>query len=96
MKQYSTSGQITLENMSQAVWYNTWTMKKFKKYLKGDILDAGCGIGSFTKTLETYGNVWAIDTDAHCIQSTKNTAKQAHVGHGDIEKHTYFFKKKTF
>src|SRR3989338_7377722 len=28
------SGAKTLESMSQAVWYNRWTLSKFKKYLK--------------------------------------------------------------
>ncbi|MDP2684909.1 MAG: class I SAM-dependent methyltransferase, partial [bacterium] len=55
------AGGETLESMSQAVWYNRWTLNKFKKYLNGDILEIGCGIGNFTKELAKYGKVWAID-----------------------------------
>ena len=57
------TGTQTLESMSQAVWYNQWTVKKFEEYLKGDILEVGCGIGNFTETLRKYGEVWAIDIE---------------------------------
>ncbi len=94
---YAKEGHLTLETMSSAVWYNAWTVKKFERYLTGDILEAGCGHGSFTKTLATYGNVWAIDIDATCISTAKNQTRNiARVGYGDIENGSYFFKHKQF
>jgi len=95
MKQtYQADGHITLENMSVATWYNWWTTQKFEKYLKGTILDAGCGHGSFTKSLTDYGVVTAIDTDSHCIKKTKKlVGLQAKVGYGNIEENSYFFGK---
>ena len=64
-----TSGKQTLESMSQAVWYNQWTLNKFKDYLSGEILDVGCGIGNFTKTLSQFGKVYAIDINENYIKN---------------------------
>lgn len=88
---------ITLENMSQALWYNQWTLKKISHFLHGNILEVGCGIGNFTKTLIEYGETWAFDIDRDCVTETKQKlGKRAHVGLGNIEKGTYFFKDKSF
>lgn len=87
--------QQTLESMSQAVWYNRWTLNKFKKYLKGNILEVGCGIGNFTKSLKEYGDVYAIDINENYIKEVrKQIGEQA--GFGDIEKDKYFFGDKLF
>jgi ubiquinone/menaquinone biosynthesis C-methylase UbiE len=88
--------RMTLESMSQALWYNRWTLNKFQHVLTGDILEVGCGIGNFTKTLTEYGDVWAIDNNEHHLTITKKKNIDAHIGKGDIEKGTYFFKKKSF
>lgn len=91
------NGQKTLESMSQANWYNKWTLDKFKQYLNGDILEVGCGIGNFTKSLIKYGKVWAIDIDKKYIDETKESVdEKALVGVGDIEKGKYFFNGQKF
>lgn len=91
------NGQQTLESMGQATWYNNWLLKKFEPYLKGEILEVGCGIGNFTQTLAKYGQVTAIDINKNYLNKTKREVKdQALVGFGDIEKNHYFFKKKKF
>lgn len=93
---------ITLESMSQAFWYNQWTLNKFKPFLKGTILEVGCGIGNFTKSLVNYGNVWGIDIDKINLAKNKNIFTQGHrtkfkqIGFGDIEKGKYFFGNKKF
>lgn len=89
------SGQATLENMSQAVWYNRWTLNKFKQSLKGDILEVGFGIGNFTKDLAKFGKVWAFDIDQEYITKAKQN-KKIDVGFGDIEKGKYFFGDQKF
>lgn len=89
-------GFETLENMNQAKFYNKWTLKKFEKYLKGSILEVGCGIGNFTATLSIYGDVTAIDIDQNLIKKFTNKNTDIKVGFGDIEKGDYFFPKKTF
>lgn len=92
-----TPGGQTLESMSQASWYNRWTLKKFTKYLKGDILEVGCGIGNFTTTLVNYGQVWAIDINNEYIEKTQGKVRgKARVGFGDIEKGKYFFPSRNF
>lgn len=90
-------GAQTLESMSQAVWYNRWTLRKFTEYLKGDILEVGCGIGNFTSTLVNYGQVWAIDINNEYIKKTQDKVRRkAQVGFGDIEKGKYFFGNQKF
>lgn len=87
----------TLESMSQAVWYNQWTLGKFAKYLKGNILEIGCGIGNFTKTLTNYGQIWSIDIEENFLnQNKKLIGDKARVGFGDIEKGNYFFNNQKF
>lgn len=95
-KVYPKNGHITLESMSRATWYNNWTVKRFEKHLKGEILEIGCGIGSFTQTLPRYGSVHAIDIDEIGVRKTKLKTKEAKVGYGDIETGEYFFKNKKF
>lgn len=88
---------VTLESMSQAVWYNRWTVKKFERYLKGKILEVGCGIGNFTKILSKYGEVFAIDIDNDYIIAAQQTVKgKAMVELGDIENGESFFNGQKF
>ena len=87
----------TLESMGQAIWYNIWTMQKFSPYLKGEILEVGCGIGNFTNFLTNYGKLWAIDVEENYIRQTKKlVGGKAEVGFGDIESGKYFFDQKEF
>lgn len=91
------TGAQTLESMSQAIWYNQWTVKKFERYLSGDILEVGCGIGNFTKALQKYGTIWAIDINPQYIKQTQDLVGDGkRVGVSDIEKGEYFFEDKKF
>jgi len=54
-------GKNTLEIMSKAVWYNSWLFEQIKRYLRGDILEVGAGIGNFTSRFKEYGHVVAIE-----------------------------------
>ncbi|MDO8638632.1 MAG: class I SAM-dependent methyltransferase [Candidatus Daviesbacteria bacterium] len=91
------NGTQTLESMSQAVWYNQWILNKFKKFLNGEILEVGCGIGNFTKTLVNYGKVWTIDINSKYIEKVQEQIKGAvWSGYGDIEKGKYFFNNQKF
>ncbi len=80
------TGTKTLEIMSSANWYNNWLLKQFGRYLKGDILEVGAGIGNFTSKLSKYGRVTAIDYDP----------EYRNANFGDIEKGKYFFGKRKF
>lgn len=91
------SGIQTLESMSQAVWYNRWIVGKFDKYLKGKILEVGCGIGNFTKILTNYGEVFAVDIDRYYIaEAGKAVGGRVKVQLGDIGKSTDFFNGQKF
>lgn len=91
------SGSRTLESMSQAVWYNRWTLGKFSKYLNGQILEIGCGIGNFTKFLTKRGSLTTIDINQSYLKEAKHTAEGlVEIGFGDIEKGKYFFKTRKF
>lgn len=85
-------GAETLKRMDTARFYNEEIFSLAKPFLKGDILEVGCGIGSFTEKLISVGNVTAIDIEKYYISKTKKAlGKRAHVGFGDIEKGKYFF-----
>lgn len=55
------------EQMQKATNYNQWTFELFKKYIHGDILEVGCGVGSFTKLITEQSS---FDT-MHCIDISK-------------------------
>lgn len=86
-------GTKTLESMSQAVWYNSWLLGKFKKHLGKKILEVGCGIGNFSETISEFGKVWSIDIETEYVKKKKKTS---HIGFGNIEAGKYFFKKQKF
>lgn len=86
------TGEKILEIMSSAIWYNNWLLNQISKYLRGDILEVGAGIGNFTLKLSKYGKTTAIDYDSDYTSSTS----RKNANFGDIEKGKYFFGKKTF
>jgi SAM-dependent methyltransferase len=87
-------GEYTLKIMKKAKWYNLWLLSFFSKYLKGDILEVGAGIGNFSGVLKTYGDVTAIDISKKYLNEYKTTGIMC--GYGDIEKGRYFFRQKQF
>lgn len=90
-------GQDTLEVMSSANNYNAWSLSLFSKYLKGDILEIGGGIGNFTSLLTKYGDVTSIEIEKSYLPKIRKRVKEnVDVGFGDIEKGDYFFKRKKF
>jgi len=91
------TGTLTLESMNEAPRYNRWILGKFKKYLKGDILEIGSGTGNFTKLLTGFGNVWASDISKDYINKLKQEITELKgAGVADIEKGKYFFKQQKF
>lgn len=88
-------GKKTLEIMNKAPWYNKWLFDFMKPFLRGRILEVGAGIGNFTSYLKSSGEVTAIDIDRGYVAKLKRIGG-IKSGLGDIEKGTYFFKRKKF
>src|SRR3990170_3505629 len=88
-------GKKTLDVMDMARWYNRWLLDRSRVYLKGDILEVGFGIGSFTGELKKCGRVTGIDVNKVDVKEG-NKRFGERVGFGDIEKGKYFFGKKKF
>ncbi len=58
------------EQMQKATNYNQWTFDQFKKYIHGDILEVGCGVGSFTKLItdqSEFDSMYCIDISTAAI-----------------------------
>jgi 2-polyprenyl-3-methyl-5-hydroxy-6-metoxy-1,4-benzoquinol methylase len=51
----------TLEALAQEDPLNDWIFSRISPFLKGRILEVGCGIGTFTKRLVDRGTVVAVD-----------------------------------
>lgn len=87
-------GAETLKRMEKAAAYNGAIFRQLNPVVSGDILEIGCGIGSFTEQLVRKGNVTAVDIEKVYIARTKRRlGKRAEVGFGDIEHAQYFFPK---
>jgi 2-polyprenyl-3-methyl-5-hydroxy-6-metoxy-1,4-benzoquinol methylase len=90
-------GVETLKRMEKISFYNEWLVGNVKKYLGGEILEIGCGIGNMTEILIKYGNVTATDYDKYYIANAKKRLKnKVKVGFGDAETGKFFFKNRKF
>jgi cyclopropane fatty-acyl-phospholipid synthase-like methyltransferase len=59
------------EQMQKATNYNQWTFDLFKEYIKGDVLEVGCGVGSFTKLIvdqAKFDSLYCVDISAPAIE----------------------------
>jgi SAM-dependent methyltransferase len=59
---------ITLSILEEATSYHRWIFEKIKPYLKGNILEVGCGIGNLTGWLLGWGKVVASDMNENYLQ----------------------------
>lgn len=46
---------VSAAQMSKANNYNEWTFSLFRQYIRGNVLEVGCGVGSFTRRIVEYG-----------------------------------------
>jgi len=66
---------VSGEQMSGAVNYTRWMYEQFAPYLHGDMLEVGCGVGSFTKVITENANcnsLYSIDISESAINFVKN------------------------
>jgi len=62
------------EQMQKATNYNQWTFDQFKKYVRGNVLEVGCGVGSFTKLITdqcSFDSMYCIDISSAAIDHIK-------------------------
>lgn len=65
--------------MTEANNYNEWTFSLFQQYIKGNVLEVGCGVGSFTRRiieLGSFAHLLSIDISQNAIDHC--TAKFTH------------------
>ncbi len=58
------------EQMQKATNYNQWTFELFEEYIRGDVLEVGCGVGSFTKLISeqsSFDSLYCIDISQPAI-----------------------------
>jgi len=59
---------ITLSILEEATSYHRWIFEKIKPYLKGSILEVGCGTGNLTGWLLGWGKVVASDMNENYLR----------------------------
>lgn len=60
--------------MQKATNYNQWTFEQFQQYVRGDVLEVGCGVGSFTKLItdqSSFDSLYCIDISKPAIDFIK-------------------------
>ena len=61
------SGKATLEGLAQAPRIAKWTLEQFEGALGDEVLEAGCGIGSFTEHLVDRRRLHALDIEGSYV-----------------------------
>lgn len=86
-----------LEMLKRLDHYTQWLFSTISPFVRGDILEIGAGIGTFTELLLPLGKVTTIDNTPDCVARAKELLKgTAAIGVGDIETGRYFFGKQRF
>jgi SAM-dependent methyltransferase len=61
--------------MEDADNYNDWTFALFRPYLTGDVLEVGCGVGSFTRRIIDHGHsnrLLSIDISPEAVEHCRS------------------------
>lgn len=65
---------VSAIEMAGADNYNDWTFDLFAPYLRGQVLEVGCGVGSFTRRIIAHGkfeSLLSIDISAAAVAHTR-------------------------
>jgi ubiquinone/menaquinone biosynthesis C-methylase UbiE len=62
------------------MWMRSFFFLPLKSYLKGDVLDLGCGIGEIANYVETKDRYFGIDINPYCIEYLKTKGLWAKIG----------------
>jgi SAM-dependent methyltransferase len=63
---------LTLSLLEKAIAYHRWVFDKIRPYLRGNILEVGCGIGNLTSFLLNHGEVIVSDINEFYLQTVEN------------------------
>jgi len=63
---------LTLSLLEKAIAYHRWVFEKIRPYLRGNILEVGCGIGNLTGFLLNHGKVIVSDINEGYLQMVEN------------------------
>ena len=62
-----------LNQLKAATHYNQWIFSQFRPYLKGSVLEVGCGIGTFTELIaHSCPQVLAVDLNEDYTQQARD------------------------
>ena len=63
---------LWLDRLSAAGAYNDWIFSHLEEHVRGEVLEVGCGVGTFTRLLAAGGcNVLAVDLDAGFVETAR-------------------------
>jgi len=62
---------LTLLLLEQTEAYHAWLIDQIRSFLRGNILEVGCGIGNLTGLLLDCGKVWASDIEGNYLKIVK-------------------------
>ena len=63
---------LWLDRLTAAEAYNDWIFSHLEEHLGGEVLEVGCGVGTFTRLLAASGcNVLAVDIDAGFVEAAQ-------------------------
>lgn len=86
-----------LEQMSKASNYNRWLFDIALPYLKGEILEVGCGIGTFTRLLiDITDKISCIEPLKEYVEIVKKELNIKNIFIGDIADLTTFWNNKPY
>ena len=62
------------------MWIRSFFFLPLRQYLKGDVLDLGCGIGEISNYVETQKRYFGVDINPYCVEYLQNKGLWAKLG----------------
>jgi len=62
------------------LWVRSFFFLSLRQYLKGDVLDLGCGIGELSKYVEARERYLGVDINPYCVEYLQNKGLWARLG----------------
>lgn len=77
-------GKVYFERLLNRTAFQMWTRKFFfsalRPYLKGDVLDLGCGIGEVAHYVEVQDRYFGVDINPYCVEYLQSKRLWAKLG----------------